>query len=96
MASTPAEVSVGPRRWLPGSKFDRIDVRPVSGALGAEIYGVDLNDWDAEVFAEIHQAFLEYHVYFLSRATALDRKSQGVWKTIRDIEHPSAVRAVGG
>ena len=41
-----------------------IAVEPVAGALGAEIRGVDLNDLDDATFAEIHAAFLRYHVVF--------------------------------
>ncbi|HLJ64443.1 MAG TPA: TauD/TfdA family dioxygenase [Stellaceae bacterium] len=43
----------------------RIDVRPLAGALGAEIFGVDLTKpLDNSVAVEIHQAFLDYTVIF--------------------------------
>ena len=42
-----------------------IDVRPVAGALGAEIHGVDLaQPLSNRVFDEIHQAFLDNLVIF--------------------------------
>lgn len=42
-----------------------IAVNPVSGALGAEIEGVDLNgDLDNKTFDAIHQAFLDHQVIF--------------------------------
>ena len=45
--------------------YQNIEVRPVSGALGAEIYGVDLRHPLAdETVAEIRQAFLECLVIF--------------------------------
>jgi taurine dioxygenase len=45
--------------------FRRIQVAPLAGALGAEIFGVDLaRDPDEETFAEIHEAFLEHLVIF--------------------------------
>jgi taurine dioxygenase len=45
--------------------YSRIDVRPIAGALGAEIFGVDLSeDLDAETIAEIHRAHLEHLVIF--------------------------------
>ena len=42
-----------------------IEVRPISGALGAEIPGVDLANLESdEALAEIHRAFLEHLVVF--------------------------------
>ena len=41
--------------------YQTIEVSPVSGAIGAEIFGVDLSgDLGNRVFDEIHQAFLEF------------------------------------
>ncbi len=46
-----------------GSDYQRIDVRPCDGALGAEIFGVDLaEDPGDEVTEEIHRAWLEHQV----------------------------------
>jgi taurine dioxygenase len=42
-----------------------LDVRPIAGALGAEIHGVDLRRMDDAIFAAIHQVFLDYLVVFL-------------------------------
>ena len=43
-----------------------IDVRPVAGSLGAEIFGADLADnLTNQVYGEIHQAFLDYQVLFI-------------------------------
>lgn len=45
--------------------YRHIEVRPISGALGAEIGGVDLSRALAdEVFGEVRQAFLEHAVLF--------------------------------
>jgi alpha-ketoglutarate-dependent taurine dioxygenase len=45
--------------------YTRIDVRPISGALGAEIAGVDLSkDLSDDVVAEIRKAWLEHLVIF--------------------------------
>ncbi|MEQ9316993.1 MAG: TauD/TfdA family dioxygenase [Henriciella sp.] len=42
-----------------------IEVKPISGALGAEISGVDLaDDLSNETFDRVHQAFLDHHVIF--------------------------------
>lgn len=43
----------------------QIDIRPVAGALGAEIHGVDLAaDLDEETVATLRKAFLEHQVVF--------------------------------
>jgi taurine dioxygenase len=42
----------------------RIRVKPIAGALGAEIDGVDLRDVDDETFEEIQDAWLEHQVVF--------------------------------
>ncbi|MCG8544385.1 MAG: TauD/TfdA family dioxygenase [Alphaproteobacteria bacterium] len=46
--------------------FRKIEVKPIAGALGAEIEGVDLGQpLDDETFGEIRQAFLDHQVIFL-------------------------------
>ena len=43
--------------------YQTMDVRPIAGALGAEIYGANLKDRDdSPMWPELRQAFLEYHV----------------------------------
>ena len=43
----------------------RLDIQPLAGALGAEIFGVNLADpLDDDTFADIRQAFLDYQVIF--------------------------------
>ena len=45
--------------------YQHIEVRPLAGAIGAEVLRVDLrNEFDADVVAEIRRAFLEYLVIF--------------------------------
>ncbi len=46
-------------------QFKKIDVRPIAGALGAEVQGVDLSSpLDDETFAEVKRAFHENLVIF--------------------------------
>ena len=46
------------------ASYRKIEVKPVAGALGAEISGVDLEHVDNETFSEIRAAWLEYLVVF--------------------------------
>ncbi len=46
--------------------YRHIEVRPISGALGAEIHGVDISrDLEDDVVGEMRQAFLDHLVIFL-------------------------------
>ncbi|MBN9088663.1 MAG: TauD/TfdA family dioxygenase [Reyranella sp.] len=56
--------------------YKHIEVRPIAGALGAEIGGVDMaRDLDAEVVSEVRQALLDHLVIFLreQKATPLQQ-----------------------
>jgi len=46
------------------ASYRKIEVKPLAGALGAEISGVDLGRVDNETFSEIQAAWLEYLVVF--------------------------------
>ena len=46
--------------------YRHIEVRPIAGALGAEIHGVDMSrDLEDDVVGEVRQAFLDHLVIFL-------------------------------
>jgi taurine dioxygenase len=46
--------------------YRHIEVKPIAGALGAEIHGVDIaRDLENDVVAEMRQAFLDHLVIFL-------------------------------
>lgn len=50
--------------------YKSIDVKRLSGALGAEIFGADLSkDLDNETFDDVHQAFLDHQVIFFRGQT---------------------------
>jgi taurine dioxygenase len=42
--------------------YETIDVRPIAGALGAEVSGVDLTKLGNQAFSEIHRAFLDHQI----------------------------------
>ncbi len=56
---------------LPRQDYRHIDVRPIAGACGAEIHGVDLTALSDEAFAEIRRAWHEHLVIFF-RCQMLD------------------------
>lgn len=44
--------------------YEKIEVIPLAGALGAEITGVDLAKLDDATFGELHRAWLEFQVIY--------------------------------
>jgi taurine dioxygenase len=46
----------------PATALSRLDARPLSGSLGAEIYGMDLAHLDDDAFAALYAAFVEHQV----------------------------------
>ena len=51
------------------ASYRRIEVKPIAGALGAEIANVDLRTMDDETFREIEAAWLEHLVVFFRNQT---------------------------
>ena len=50
--------------------YRHIEVRPIAGALGAEVHGVDISrDLEVDVVAEMRQALLDHLVIFLRDQT---------------------------
>ena len=61
------------------SAYEHISVQPLSGALGAEIHGVDLsNPVSDEVFTEIHRAFLDHLVIFSASSSSTRMRSRSL------------------
>lgn len=74
--------------------YDRIDVRPIAGALGADVFGVDLARCDDNsAWSQIHQAFLEFKVLSF-RDQALD--NDGLMDVGRRFGEPSYYPFVKG
>lgn len=43
--------------------YQTMELRPLAGALGVEIYGIDLHEWDNQaMWAELRRAFLDHQV----------------------------------
>jgi len=70
--------------------YRHIEVKPVSGALGAEIAGVDMaRELDDEVVAEVRHAFLEHLVIFLRDQTVTPQQQVAFAKRFGEpIEYP--------
>jgi taurine dioxygenase len=70
--------------------YRHIEVKPVSGALGAEIAGVDMaRELDDEVVAEVRHAFLEHLVIFLRNQTVTPQQQVAFAKRFGEpIEYP--------
>ncbi|MEN8180980.1 MAG: TauD/TfdA family dioxygenase [Myxococcota bacterium] len=78
MLATDLGIQAGPRRFLEAERarlasisYQRIELRPLSPTIGAEVHGVDLGKLDDEAFDEIRRAHLDYKVLFF-RDQAID------------------------
>jgi taurine dioxygenase len=67
-----------------------LTVKPIAGALGAEIHGVDLSEpLDDATFAQIHQVLLDYCVIFFHDQNITPNQQLGFAKRWGDIHlHP--------
>jgi len=68
----------------------RIDVKPVAGACGAEVTGADLSQpLDNETFAEIHQAFVDHQVLFFRDQDLTEDEHKAFGRRFGDLNiHP--------
>jgi taurine dioxygenase len=69
------------------ASYRRITVKPVAGALGAEIGGVSLARLDDETFKEIHAAWLEHLVVFFRDQTVTPEQQIAFARRFGDIHH---------
>jgi alpha-ketoglutarate-dependent taurine dioxygenase len=71
------------------ASYRRIEVKPVAGALGAEVGGVELASLDDDTFDEIKIAWLEYLVLFFHDQFITPDQQIAFAKRFGDIhEHP--------
>lgn len=70
--------------------YQRIAVKPVAGACGAEVSGVDLSQpLENETFAEIHQAFLDHQVIFFRDQDLAEDEHKAFGRRFGDLNiHP--------
>ena len=75
------------------ASYRRIEVKPLAGALGAEIGGVDLKHVDDETFSEIRSAWLEHLVVFFRNQKITPQEQIAFAKRFGEIHyHPFMVR----
>jgi taurine dioxygenase len=71
------------------ASYRKIEVKPLAGALGAEISGVNLKHVDDETFSEIQSAWLEHLVVFFRNQKITPQEQIAFAKRFGDIHyHP--------
>jgi taurine dioxygenase len=76
------------------ASYRRIEVKPIAGALGAEIAGADLGTLDDETFDEIHAAWLEHLVVFFRNQTITPEQQLAFAKRFGDIHYHPFMRGM--
>lgn len=77
--------------------YERIAVRPIAGALGAEIGGVDLaKSLDNQTFAEIHQALLDNLVIFFRDQTLTPAQHKDFGRRFGELDIHDYVGGIDG
>ena len=70
-------------------RSNTIEVKPIAGALGAELLGVDLASMNDEDFSDLHDAFLAHQVVFFRDQTMTPAEQVGLARRFGDIHlHP--------
>ncbi len=69
------------------ASYRRIEVKPIAGALGAEIGGVNLATVDDETFKDIEAAWLEHLVVFFRDQAITPEQQLAFAKRFGDIHH---------
>jgi taurine dioxygenase len=69
------------------TSYRRIEVKPIAGALGAEIAGIDLAVLDDETFKEIEAAWLKHLVIFFRGQTLTPEQQIAFARRFGEIHH---------
>src|SRR5262249_5103953 len=72
----------------------QIEVKPIAGALGAEITNVDLARLDDETFREIKAAWLEHLVLFFRNQSLTPEQQIAFARRFGEIHHHPLVRGM--
>jgi taurine dioxygenase len=77
--------------------YETIEVKPLAGALGAEIFGVDLGTpLGNQTFAEIHRAFVDHQVIFFRDQTLTPEQHKAFSAKFGKLEITRYVKSIEG
>lgn len=77
--------------------FETIEVKPLAGSLGAEIFGVDLAaPLGNQTFAEIHRAFIDHQVIFFRDQKLTPEQHKNFSAKFGQLEITRFVKAIDG
>jgi taurine dioxygenase len=76
------------------ASYRRIEVKPIAGALGAEIGNVDLGSLNDETFGEIKTAWLEHLVVFFRHQNISPEQQIALAKRFGEIHHHPFMRGM--
>ena len=72
-----------------GAYYNRISVTPTTGSIGADVEQVDLRDFDDELIAELHDAWMRHKVLFFRDQKLSQTQHVAYGKAFGELEvHP--------
>ncbi|MEC9375967.1 MAG: TauD/TfdA family dioxygenase [Pseudomonadota bacterium] len=71
---------------LPNKALAKIDIRPLTAALGAEVYGIDVKNLDSTTFDQIYQAWLKYSVLIFRDQTLSEQEFADFGRRFSELE----------
>ena len=79
-----------------GASYNRISVTPVTGSIGADVEQVDLRDFDDELIAELHDAWMRHKVLFFRDQKLSQTEHVAYGKAFGELEiHPFSPQVKG-
>jgi len=74
--------------------YRMIEVKPIAGALGAEISGADLSSFNDDTFADIQEAWLEHLVVFFRNQKLTPEEQIAFAKRFGEIHHHPFIKGM--
>ena len=80
----------------PSTGYEHISIHPLSGALGAEIHGVDLAQISDDVFTEIHRVLDHLVIFFRDQTSTRPSSKRSSARNSPPVSNGTTARSQSG